>query len=96
MKELCTNCFKNLGIKSRIKIYNFIQVNKKATVAEVTDFIKLKQPTVSYHLKNMHESGLLNRVELGKQVFYSVNTKCPHDYDYCVLSLENKLHVKNS
>ncbi|OGC51846.1 hypothetical protein A2982_03925 [candidate division WWE3 bacterium RIFCSPLOWO2_01_FULL_39_13] len=86
MKILCSECFKNLGVASRAEIYNFIKSSLKASVSEVTRYVKLRQPTVSYHLKEMTESGLLCRQKNGRQVVYSINTICPHSKTKCIVA----------
>lgn len=85
----CAHCFKSLGVASRIEIYNFLVKKGKATVSEVVNFIKLKQPTISYHLKEMKENGLLESEKKGKEVFYSVTAECPHFDEPCVISQLN-------
>ena len=51
-KELCPECFKVVGEKSR---YNLVCVLGKAktgmTVKELTATMKLTQPTISHHLQ---------------------------------------------
>lgn len=86
MKELCGYCFRNLGVGTRLKIYQYLERNGEKNVTAITAFIKLRQPTVSYHLKNMFESGLLNRRNVAKEAFYSTRSTCPHDDTDCVLS----------
>ena len=85
MKERCVGCFKNLSVKSRFKIYNFIYQNGSTNVSDVTKHICLKQPTVSYHLKVMKKSGLLSQESLGRNSVYTVSHNCPHDENKCVL-----------
>ena len=85
MKGLCVGCFKNLGVESRIRIYQFVDAENSKNVSEITKFMGLKQPTVSYHLKEMTSSGLLNRKEIGKQVYYSSSKTCPHDGKQCII-----------
>jgi ArsR family transcriptional regulator len=60
-----------------MKIYKFLKENGKSTVSSIVDILELTQPTVSYHLKEMKDAGLLNSSKSGKEVFYSVNQKCP-------------------
>ncbi len=87
MKSLCTYCFRNLGVGSRLRIYNYLAENDSKNVTDITDYIGLKQPTVSYHLKEMLDSGLLEREGRGKEVFYSARKLCPHDKADCIISL---------
>jgi len=83
---LCSHCFKSLGIESRVKIYTFLKTKGKSTVTDIVGVLDLTQPTVSYHLKEMKESGLLTSEKIGKSVFYSVNCNCPETDARCFLS----------
>lgn len=42
----------------------------EACVCELTPAFDLSQPTISHHLKVLHESGLLNREKRGVWVYY--------------------------
>lgn len=86
MKSECVNCFKNLGVDSRVKIYAYLRLNAEKSVSDITNFIGLRQPTVSYHLQEMLKSGLLSKKSHGKSVLYSVNHDCPHDGHKCVVN----------
>ena len=81
----CTHCFKSLGISSKMEIYRFLAKHGKAGVSQIVDVVGLKQPTVSYHLKEMKENGLLYSQKVGKEVLYGVNSECPHYELTCVL-----------
>jgi ArsR family transcriptional regulator len=41
-------------------------------VCEFQDVLGLKQPTVSYHLKQLVEAGVLERQQRGRFAFYSL------------------------
>ena len=86
----CTHCFKSVSVPSRMVIYNFLNKSKSdATVGQLVEQVNLTQPTVSYHLKEMKHSGLLNSTKKGKEVYYSINRSCPHHNKECILqSLE--------
>lgn len=86
MKTICTKCFKNLGVNSRSKLFSHIEAKGECSVSELTKFLGLRQPTVSYHLKEMLDSGLLKKKISGKSVIYSMNAMCPHDGKSCVIS----------
>lgn len=70
-----------------MEIYNFLneEEGKEASVTEIVDIVGLTQPTISYHLQEMKHNGLLKSRKAGKEVFYSVNTICPHFHQECVL-----------
>lgn len=85
-KEVCSDCFGMLGTKSRMVIYQYLKDKKAATVGEIVDVVKLTQPTISYHLKEMRASGLLDSMKKGKEVFYSLSCHCNHLDKECVLA----------
>jgi DNA-binding transcriptional ArsR family regulator len=93
MKTECVGCFRNLGVESRIKIYMFLGQNGSKNVSEITNFVGLKQPTVSYHLTEMLKSGLLTKSTKGKEVFYSISNNCPHDHGACCIA--KPVYVEN-
>jgi ArsR family transcriptional regulator, arsenate/arsenite/antimonite-responsive transcriptional repressor len=45
----------------------------EACVCDLNDAFDLSQPTISHHLKVLHEIGLLDRSKRGVWVFYRVN-----------------------
>jgi ArsR family transcriptional regulator len=45
----------------------------EACVCDLSDAFDLSQPTISHHLKLLHESGLLEREKRGVWVYYRVN-----------------------
>jgi ArsR family transcriptional regulator len=44
----------------------------EACVCDLNDAFDLSQPTISHHLKVLHEAGLLDRAKRGTWVYYSV------------------------
>jgi ArsR family transcriptional regulator, arsenate/arsenite/antimonite-responsive transcriptional repressor len=44
----------------------------EACVCDLTDAFDLSQPTISHHLKVLHETGLLDRAKRGTWVYYRV------------------------
>ena len=45
----------------------------EACVCDLNDAFDLSQPTISHHLKLLHEAGLLDREKRGVWVYYRVN-----------------------
>jgi len=86
MPETCAECFKALGVPSRLKIYKFLAEHGKSMVTEVVDVVKLTQPTVSYHLKEMKDLGLLASEKVGKEVYYRINPICHTFGKGCLLN----------
>jgi len=46
----------------------------EACVCDLTDAFDLSQPTISHHLKVLHEAGLLDREKRGVWVYYRAQT----------------------
>jgi ArsR family transcriptional regulator len=46
----------------------------EACVCDLTNAFDLSQPTISHHLKVLHDSGLLDRQKRGVWVYYSART----------------------
>ena len=64
-----------------MKIYMYLQDKKTASVSEIVSMSGLKQPTISYHLKEMEEQGLLASKKTGKEVYYQIGKGCEN----CIL-----------
>ncbi|MDF8262645.1 ArsR/SmtB family transcription factor [Luteipulveratus flavus] len=45
----------------------------EACVCDLNDAFELSQPTISHHLKQLHEAGLLDREKRGVWVYYRIN-----------------------
>ncbi|MFC7495114.1 MULTISPECIES: metalloregulator ArsR/SmtB family transcription factor [unclassified Nocardioides] len=45
----------------------------EACVCDLNDAFELSQPTISHHLKLLHEAGLLDREKRGVWVYYRIN-----------------------
>lgn len=69
-----------------MKIYTFLKNSGSSTVSAIVDVVKLTQPTVSYHLKEMRDSGLLLSEKKGKEVYYAISGACPTNSGACVLT----------
>ena len=66
--------FKALADRHRVKILNMLaQAGGEAIcVCDFTEPLGLKQPTVSYHLKQLTEVGVIAREQRGRFAFYSL------------------------
>lgn len=81
----CKGCFGSLGIDSRYKIYEILKNGVNLSVSEIAEKIGLKQPTTTYHLKQMEENGLLKSSKKGHFVYYEINETCPQTKFNCIL-----------
>ncbi len=61
---------------ARLRLVSLIAArpDAEACVCELTVPLGLSQPTVSHHLKVLHEAGILDRSKRGRWVYYRLNT----------------------
>src|SRR6201990_2001149 len=66
---------KALADPVRLRLLSLVasHADGEACVCDLNDAFDLSQPTVSHHLKVLHESGLLDREKRGVWVYYRVN-----------------------
>ncbi len=66
--------FKAIADAGRLQLLNFIaaQPSGEACVCHLMKPLDVKQPTVSHHLKVLHEAGLLDRERRGTWVYYRI------------------------
>lgn len=77
MSNCCPFALPQMGDRSKRKIYEFLALQGEKTVAELTKELRLKQPTVSYHLSLMKKEGLLASRKKGREVYYKIKLVCP-------------------
>jgi predicted transcriptional regulator len=83
--EGCTTCFNALGVGSRMSIYKLLRQRGKAPVAAIVEHVGLTQPTVSYHLNEMKNAGILESERDGKEIYYKISDTCKVFHQDCVL-----------
>lgn len=72
--ERLARIFKALGDPTRVRLLSLIAAHTdgEACVCDLTDPVGLSQPTVSHHLKQLVEAGLITREQRGKWGYYRV------------------------
>jgi ArsR family transcriptional regulator len=65
---------KALADPVRLRLLSLVasHADGEACVCDLNDAFDLSQPTISHHLKVLHEAGLLQRTKRGVWVFYRV------------------------
>jgi ArsR family transcriptional regulator len=68
---------KALAEPARLRLMSLVASHPggEACVCDLTGAFELSQPTISHHLKVLHEAGLLDRDKRGVWVFYRVRTE---------------------
>ena len=75
-----------------MSIYLFLKENPNSSVGDIVQAFELTQPTISYHLNEMKDQGLLMSEKRGKEVIYSVSDYCNHHNRNCLLK---SLNIRN-
>ena len=70
--EATAELFRALGDPSRVRIVNLLARSTEVCGCELNDALGLSQPTISHHLKKLHDVGLLEREQRGKWAYYSL------------------------
>ena len=82
-EELCPECFKVVGVRSRYQLVCFLGKQKNgAPVTKLTDELGLKQPTVTHHLNILKSVDAVTVEESGRERIYSLN-RTAHCFDEC-------------
>src|SRR5690625_7304828 len=66
--------FKALGDPTRVRLLSMIaaQSNGEAGVCDLTEPVGLSQPTVSHHMTQLVDAGLVTRDQRGKWAYYAI------------------------
>jgi ArsR family transcriptional regulator len=66
--------FKALGDATRVRLLSLIAAadGGEACICDLTAPVGLSQPTVSHHMKQLVDAGLVTREQRGKWAFYAV------------------------
>jgi ArsR family transcriptional regulator len=72
---------KALADPVRLRLLSLVasHADGEACVCDLNDAFDLSQPTISHHLKVLHEVGLLDRTKRGVWVYYSVKREALTD-----------------
>jgi ArsR family transcriptional regulator, arsenate/arsenite/antimonite-responsive transcriptional repressor len=73
--ETLASALKVLADPARLRLVSLIaaQPGAEACVCNLTEPLGLSQPTVSHHLRVLHEAGLLQREPRGRWVYYRLS-----------------------
>ena len=67
-------CSRHSGDPTRVKLVSLIASadGAEACVCDLQDHVELSQPTVSHHLKQLVDAGLITREQRGKWAYYRI------------------------
>ncbi|GAA2581573.1 metalloregulator ArsR/SmtB family transcription factor [Microbacterium binotii] len=74
--ERTARTFKALGDPTRVRLLSLIAASAdgEACVCDLTEPVGLAQPTVSHHMKQLVDAGLVTREQRGRWAYYRVIT----------------------
>lgn len=82
-KELCPDCFKVVGERSRYSLVCMLGKSEKGmTVGELTEKMKLKQPTITHHLQTLLSVQAVESESRGREKVYKLNRNA-HCFEEC-------------
>lgn len=70
---------KSLGDSTRLQILQLLSEGEKCA-CNILEAFHITQPTLSYHMKNLAESALVNVRKEGKWSYYSINCETLKDF----------------
>lgn len=74
---MCPFAVPSLADPSRRQLYEILMQAEDLTVTQLAKKLKLRQPTVSYHLKKLAKDGLVQAKKKGREVYYQAVKTCP-------------------
>ncbi|MEX2013908.1 MAG: metalloregulator ArsR/SmtB family transcription factor [Parcubacteria group bacterium] len=82
-EELCPDCFKVVGERSRYNLVCMLGKSKEGmTVGALTEKMKLRQPTVTHHLQVLHSVNAVEMEPHGRERVYKLNRDA-HCFEEC-------------
>ncbi len=72
--ERIARIFKALGDPTRVRLLSLIAASEggEACICDLTEPVGLSQPTVSHHMKQLVDAGLVTREQRGKWAYFAV------------------------
>jgi ArsR family transcriptional regulator len=86
--------FKALAHPGRLLMLDELSRGERC-VCELAELVGSEMPTVSRHLAQLRNAGIVDDEKRGAQVFYRLVTPCVMDLFRCVASVKEKLHEQN-
>lgn len=82
-EELCPECFKVCGTKSRYKLVCMLGKSPAGmSVGSITKKLKLKQPTITHHLQVLRSVNAVRSTSAGRERIYELNRDA-HCFEEC-------------
>ena len=95
MNQSCTEyalVFKAISDETRLRIINMLSYESEMCACNILDEFSISQPTLSYHMKILSDSGLVNARRDGAWMKYTINKERANEaleFLTCIIN-ENK------
>lgn len=76
-----------IGHPLRLRILEYLDVNTKASVSDISEHLNVEQVIISQNLKKMKDYNLLTSERSGKFVYYSICKEYPASIFVCIRKL---------
>ena len=87
MNELAS-LFKSLGHPARIAIVEFLRKQEKCICTDLVNELPLAQPTISQHLKELKNAGIIQGSVSGTSICYCLNFNKINEIDAFLASIK--------
>lgn len=77
--EQVAQIFKALSDPNRLAVIDMIK-NEEKCACEILEDLHITQPTLSYHMKTLCDTGLVNSRREGKWMHYSINIELLEEF----------------
>ena len=91
-----TILLKALAHPARIAIIEYLLSVDSCICNDIVDEIKLAQPTVSQHLKELKNAGIIQGEIDGKSICYCINPESFKKMEHFVDQIFHKIHQQNN
>ena len=82
-EDLCSDCFRVVGDRSSYNLVCMLGRSKEGmTVGELTERVKLRQPTVTHHLNVLRSVDAVTSEDRGRERVYTLNRDA-HCFEEC-------------
>jgi DNA-binding transcriptional ArsR family regulator len=88
--------FKALGHPARIAILEFLMKSDSCICGDIVDELPLAQPTVSQHLKELKQAGLIKGSIDGNSICYCIDEEAVAVLQHFITIITNSLHNKQT
>ncbi len=87
---------KALAHPARIAIIEYLLSVDSCICNDIVDEIKLAQPTVSQHLKELKNAGIIQGEIDGKSICYCINSESFKKMEHFIDQIFHKIHQQNN